>query len=195
MPSQTWQPIFQSTSTASASHLPSASSPPSSVSYVTESRNDENKENGSKLAQKRRKSKVPTTKRRTPNMLTRRNERERNRVQLLNQGFDRLRTVVPKREGEYLSKICTLRKAIWYIEHLDRVLHEKPVAVAEQISADNGKVGTDLEAGSIIMEKSFGHQDADQGQERTEGEQLSPIFPSRMDELDFGKSFHSFFQH
>ncbi|VEL09728.1 unnamed protein product [Protopolystoma xenopodis] len=51
-----------------------------------------------------------------------RNERERDRVRLLNLGFERLRTVVPCREGEQLSKISTLKKAIWYIEHLDRVL-------------------------------------------------------------------------
>uniref|UniRef100_A0A3Q0KNK5 Achaete-scute transcription factor-related n=1 Tax=Schistosoma mansoni TaxID=6183 RepID=A0A3Q0KNK5_SCHMA len=55
--------------------------------------------------------------------ITRRNERERNRVKLLNMGFDRLRAVVPCRSGEQLSKISTLKKAIWYIEHLDKVLH------------------------------------------------------------------------
>nr|CAH8869482.1 unnamed protein product [Trichobilharzia regenti] len=57
------------------------------------------------------------------NNITRRNERERNRVKLLNMGFDRLRAVVPCRSGEQLSKISTLKKAIWYIEHLDKVLH------------------------------------------------------------------------
>ncbi|CAL8090145.1 unnamed protein product [Calicophoron daubneyi] len=55
--------------------------------------------------------------------VSKRNERERNRVKLLNLGFDRLRAVVPSQSGEQLSKISTLRKAIWYIEHLDRVLH------------------------------------------------------------------------
>ncbi|CAH8513836.1 unnamed protein product [Schistosoma turkestanicum] len=58
-----------------------------------------------------------------PVNITRRNERERNRVKLLNMGFDRLRAVVPCRSGEQLSKISTLKKAIWYIEHLDKVLH------------------------------------------------------------------------
>ncbi|CAH8462422.1 unnamed protein product [Dicrocoelium dendriticum] len=55
--------------------------------------------------------------------VSRRNERERNRVRLLNMGFERLRAVVPSHSGEQLSKISTLKKAIWYIEHLDRVLH------------------------------------------------------------------------
>lgn len=60
--------------------------------------------------------------------VSKRNERERNRVKLLNMGFDRLRAVVPCRSGEQLSKISTLKKAIWYIEHLDKVLHgqERP---------------------------------------------------------------------
>ncbi|VDN08979.1 unnamed protein product [Dibothriocephalus latus] len=35
-----------------------------------------------------------------------------------------MRAVVPSKEGEQLSKISTLKKAIWYIEHLDRVLNE-----------------------------------------------------------------------
>ncbi|VDL88470.1 unnamed protein product [Schistocephalus solidus] len=56
--------------------------------------------------------------------VARRNERERTRVKLLNLGFARLRAVVPSKEGEQLSKISTLKKAIWYIEHLDRVLKE-----------------------------------------------------------------------
>lgn len=192
MPFRPWQPNFQSTPTASASHLPPASSSRSNTSNMAENQDDEDKENGSKLAQKRTKTNVPTTKRRTsktPNMISRRNERERNRVHLLNQGFDRLRAVVPKREGEYLSKISTLKKAIWYIEHLDRVLHEESVAAgAEQASADSGVVGTGLGAGSSIgMETTSGHLDADQGQEITEGERLSPIFPPKTDESNLGK--------
>ncbi|KAM7540307.1 hypothetical protein Aperf_G00000041405 [Anoplocephala perfoliata] len=201
MPLQPWQPKFQSTPTASTSHLPPAPSSRSDASHATEERDDEDKENGSKLSQEGTKTSVPpttTTKRRTsktPNMLSRRNERERNRVHQLNQGFDRLRAVVPKREGEYLSKISTLKRAIRYIEHLDRVLHEEPVPVAVQAeeaaaaAADSGVVGTDLGAGNIGMEmSSSGHQDADEEQEKeSEGERLSPIFPPRMDESKLGK--------
>ncbi|CAH8632878.1 unnamed protein product [Heterobilharzia americana] len=39
-----------------------------------------------------------------PINITRRNERERNRVKLLNMGFDRLRAVVPCHSGEQLVK-------------------------------------------------------------------------------------------
>ncbi|KAA0188790.1 Achaete scute transcription factor [Fasciolopsis buskii] len=63
--------------------------------------------------------------------VSRRNERERNRVRLINLGFERLRAVVPRQSGEQLSKISTLRKAIWYIEHLDRVLHEQSSSSSE----------------------------------------------------------------
>ncbi|CAH8462387.1 unnamed protein product [Dicrocoelium dendriticum] len=65
-------------------------------------------------------------------LVSRRNERERNRVRLMNMGFERLRAVVPSHSGEQLSKISTLKKAIWYIEHLDRVLHgqnEPPLSI------------------------------------------------------------------
>ncbi|THD27882.1 Achaete-scute transcription factor [Fasciola hepatica] len=68
-------------------------------------------------------SSKPKQKRTNTIRVSRRNERERNRVRLINLGFERLRAVVPCQSGEQLSKICTLRKAIWYIEHLDRVLN------------------------------------------------------------------------
>ncbi|KAL3313466.1 achaete-scute complex 3 [Cichlidogyrus casuarinus] len=69
-----------------------------------------------------------TKKQADPAQIDRRNLRERNRVKLLSLGFDRLRSVVPCREGEQLSKIATLRGAIWYIEHLANIL-DLPTAV------------------------------------------------------------------
>ncbi|KAF5404127.1 Achaete-scute 2 [Paragonimus heterotremus] len=68
--------------------------------------------------------------------VSRRNERERNRVKLLNLGFERLRSVVPSHTGEQLSKISTLKKAIWYIEHLDRVLHGQETISKEKPASD-----------------------------------------------------------
>ncbi|KAF6770610.1 hypothetical protein AHF37_10785, partial [Paragonimus kellicotti] len=68
--------------------------------------------------------------------VSRRNERERNRVKLLNLGFERLRSVVPSHTGEQLSKISTLKKAIWYIEHLDRVLHGQETITKEKPASD-----------------------------------------------------------
>ena len=126
------------------------------------------------------KNKTKTTK--TPNMLSRRNERERNRVHLLNLGFDRLRAVVPKREGEHLSKISTLKKAIWYIEHLDRVLHEGVAPGEAAITAGSEVVGTGLGIDSVMSASPTRHQEQTQKQDHLEGKRLSPIFPTRMDE-------------
>ncbi|CAH8569911.1 achaete-scute complex 2 [Schistosoma haematobium] len=85
--------------------------------------------------------------------ITRRNERERNRVKLLNMGFDRLRAVVPCRSGEQLSKISTLKKAIWYIEHLDKVLHGQENScsnlINQSISSSQMNQSTDYTGKSI----------------------------------------------
>ncbi|CAB3411261.1 unnamed protein product [Caenorhabditis bovis] len=54
----------------------------------------------------------------------RRNERERRRVDQVNQGFNKLRSYVPKNPGckNKLSKVETLRSACKYIEHLQMLL-------------------------------------------------------------------------
>lgn len=139
-------------------------------------------------------------------LVSRRNERERNRVRLLNMGFDRLRAVVPSHPGEQLSKISTLKKAIWYIEHLDRVLHgqiepppsvSRPAAtavsstlVAESssnsfsLACDNGGiiytgvagVGTGATSWSFLDNMSGVHLTREG---RPEQQLSSPIFPSR----------------
>ncbi|KAL7057841.1 hypothetical protein AAHC03_016670 [Spirometra sp. Aus1] len=80
--------------------------------------------------------------------VARRNERERNRVKLLNLGFARLRAVVPSKEGEQLSKISTLKKAIWYIEHLDRVLSE-PLEESASEASDSANGGVDQDNSRI----------------------------------------------
>ncbi|VDO15373.1 unnamed protein product [Rodentolepis nana] len=186
MPFQPFLPNYQSTPT---SHLPSASSSHPSVQCWEDGDNNdkENKprvkvkggETGTEVCKKKKTKK-------TSSKLSRRNERERNRVHLLNQGFDRLRAVVPKREGEYLSKISTLKKAIWYIEHLDRVLREEYVGVAggEESVAESGVVGTDLDSGGTGMEtQSMGTFRREEGVGGTGDEEvgrLSPIFPPRM---------------
>ncbi|KAE9547012.1 hypothetical protein FO519_009776 [Halicephalobus sp. NKZ332] len=55
----------------------------------------------------------------------RRNERERYRVRCVNDAYDNLRQVLPFDEEEKrLSKVETLRLAIIYIKHLDRMLLE-----------------------------------------------------------------------
>ncbi len=111
-------------------------------------------------------------------MLSRRNERERNRVHLLNLGFERLRAVLPKQEGEQLSKISTLKMAIWYIEHLDRVLHEGEEQKEEEVG-ESRVVGKGLGDGqttqSTVAAAAVGSTSLEGG------EHLSPIFPARLD--------------
>ncbi|VDO98252.1 unnamed protein product [Heligmosomoides polygyrus] len=56
----------------------------------------------------------------------RRNERERKRVDQVNQGFNQLRSRVPKPKGtkQKLSKVETLREAARYIEQLRTMLQQ-----------------------------------------------------------------------
>lgn len=57
--------------------------------------------------------------------ILRRNERERNRVKLVSDGFANLRRHIPTQPvNKKLSKVETLRTAIEYIKHLQRVLNE-----------------------------------------------------------------------
>lgn len=57
--------------------------------------------------------------------ILRRNERERNRVKLVSDGFATLRKHIPTTPAnKKLSKVETLRTAIEYIKHLQRVLNE-----------------------------------------------------------------------
>lgn len=54
--------------------------------------------------------------------VARRNERERNRVQLVNHGFNALRQHVPQSGQKKLSKVETLRSAVDYIRELQELL-------------------------------------------------------------------------
>ncbi|XP_048864342.1 achaete-scute homolog 4-like [Brienomyrus brachyistius] len=58
-----------------------------------------------------------------PAFIRKRNERERQRVRCVNEGYARLREHLPQEfEDKRLSKVETLRAAINYIKHLQRVL-------------------------------------------------------------------------
>ncbi|CAJ0606607.1 unnamed protein product [Cylicocyclus nassatus] len=61
----------------------------------------------------------------------RRNERERKRVDQVNQGFNQLRHRVPRPHGskQKLSKVETLREAARYIEQLRAMLQQTPYEV------------------------------------------------------------------
>jgi len=51
-----------------------------------------------------------------------RNERERYRVRCVNEGYERLRNHLPLGDDKRISKVDTLRMAIQYIRHLERLL-------------------------------------------------------------------------
>ncbi|XP_053546818.1 achaete-scute homolog 1-like [Bombina bombina] len=62
-----------------------------------------------------------------PTTSERRNERERNRVKLVNLGFAKLRQHVPQAQGpnKKMSKVETLRSAVEYIRALQALLLER----------------------------------------------------------------------
>ncbi|XP_076466884.1 uncharacterized protein LOC143298087 [Babylonia areolata] len=60
-----------------------------------------------------------------PASVSRRNARERNRVKLVNQGFDTLREHVPNgKKNRKMSKVDTLRSAVDYIRQLQELIQE-----------------------------------------------------------------------
>ncbi|XP_078000373.1 uncharacterized protein LOC144452994 [Glandiceps talaboti] len=67
----------------------------------------------------------PPHKEKEPHLVARRNARERRRVQMVNDGFLRLRRHVPTDpRNKKLSKVKTLRSAINYILHLQQLLED-----------------------------------------------------------------------
>lgn len=76
-----------------------------------------------------------------PNAVARRNERERNRVRLVNDGFSSLRQHIPYfPDKKKLSKVETLRCAVSYIKHLQKLIeeHDEQLALySEDESAPN----------------------------------------------------------
>ncbi|NWU91401.1 ASCL1 protein, partial [Upupa epops] len=74
--------------------------------------------------------------------VARRNERERNRVRLVNLGFAALRQHVPHgAASKKLSKVETLRSAVEYIRALQRLLDEHDAAAAAAFPAAVGEGG------------------------------------------------------
>ena len=66
--------------------------------------------------------------------VTKRNERERNRVRLVNEGFTCLRQKIPFAYGrKRLSKVETLRYAVDYIKHLQCVIQEHDERFSEDV--------------------------------------------------------------
>lgn len=67
-----------------------------------------------------------------PSAVARRNERERNRVRMVNDGFSCLRQHIPYfPDKKKLSKVETLRCAVAYIKHLQDLITEHDSMTAE----------------------------------------------------------------
>ncbi|KFP32123.1 Achaete-scute 4, partial [Colius striatus] len=67
-----------------------------------------------------------------PAFIRKRNERERQRVRCVNEGYTRLREHLPKEFADKrLSKVETLRAAISYIKHLQSLLDCHPLGSNE----------------------------------------------------------------
>ena len=78
--------------------------------------------------------------------VAKRNERERNRVRLVNEGFSCLRQRIPFiPQKKKLSKVETLRYAVAYIKHLQCVIQEHDAKIVMEHAMErrrSGKCGT-----------------------------------------------------
>jgi len=73
-----------------------------------------------------------------PPVAARRNERERNRVKLVNLGFATLRQHVPNgAKNKKMSKVETLRSAVDYINQLQKLLNESAENVRHNLTGNN----------------------------------------------------------
>ena len=74
-----------------------------------------------------------------PAAVARRNERERNRVKMVNMGFETLREHVPSgKKNKKMSKVDTLRAAVDYIKQLQEILTSESENVNSPTSSDSG---------------------------------------------------------
>lgn len=78
-----------------------------------------------------------------PSCIGKRNERERERVRCVNDGYARLREHLPlERKDKRISKVDTLRKAIDYIKHLEKILAHSVDDVKPETLAGNDPIGS-----------------------------------------------------
>ncbi|XP_033098523.1 achaete-scute homolog 1a-like [Anneissia japonica] len=93
--------------------------------------------------------------------VARRNERERNRVKLVNSGFDTLRQQLPNGvETKKMSKVETLRSAVEYIRQLQQLLDENDAVNAvfnsSTASPTDSSVGSASPAHSYVSDHETG---------------------------------------
>ncbi|KAJ8392351.1 hypothetical protein AAFF_G00077150 [Aldrovandia affinis] len=115
-----------------------------------------------------------------PHAVARRNERERNRVKLVNNGFATLREHVPNgAANKKMSKVETLRSAVEYIRALQQLLdeHDAVSAVLSPTIPQNYPNDMNSMAGSPVSSYS-----SDEGS-------YDPLSPEEQELLDFTSWF------
>nr|CAD60436.1 putative Ash protein [Archispirostreptus sp. HD-2003] len=86
-----------------------------------------------------------------PSAVSRRNERERNRVKLVNLGFATLREHVPNgSKNKKMSKVETLRSAVEYIRKLQELLDETEAGASSPYADSSSSM-----AGSPVQAENF----------------------------------------
>ena len=134
-----------------------------------------------------------------PHAVARRNERERNRVKLVNNGFATLREHVPNgAHNKKMSKVETLRSAVEYIRALQQLLDEHDAVSAafqsgavllhspgQSYSSSSGGGGGSNDcmnsmAGSPVSSASYSSD---------EGSSYDPLSPEEQELLDFTNWF------
>uniref|UniRef100_UPI00398F463C achaete-scute homolog 1a n=1 Tax=Pristiophorus japonicus TaxID=55135 RepID=UPI00398F463C len=116
-----------------------------------------------------------------PAAVARRNERERNRVKLVNMGFATLREHVPHGSaGKKMSKVETLRSAVEYIRALQQLLDEHDaVSAAFQAGVLSPALSKDINSLSGSPVSSYSSDEAS----------AEPLSPEEQDLLDFTSWF------
>ncbi|CAH8299474.1 unnamed protein product [Schistosoma turkestanicum] len=109
--------------------------------------------------------------------------------------FDRLRAVVQCRSGEQLSKISTLKNAIWYIESLDKVLHGQENSCSNFIHQSSTSSSSSCSRNPSIshvseMKTCTGHK----RRQRNHITKSAELFENNQNEARSGTSWSSFEQ-
>lgn len=142
-----------------------------------------------------------------PHAVARRNERERNRVKLVNNGFATLREHVPSgAHNKKMSKVETLRSAVEYIRALQQLLDEhdavsaafqsgavllhSPASHSYSSSSSSGGGGGGGGPGSNdCMNSMAGSPVSSASYSSDEGSSYDPLSPEEQELLDFTNWF------
>ncbi|KAH3706922.1 protein dimmed-like [Dreissena polymorpha] len=93
--------------------------------------------------------------------VSRRNERERKRVKMVNMGFETLRQHVPfGKKNKKMSKVETLRSAVQYIKQLQEMLDEHDGSVSDLIPSDVDMDALEIKVNEMIQKSNDSNNNA-----------------------------------